>query len=438
MRAERAAALDRPARRPYATTMKRKAGIFRHLDDEYTEPIRDPIWKHIHLSRGLMELTASPPFRKLSGIKQLGITHLVYPGATHTRFSHSLGVFHLSKRMIRGLLKYDETDFLTLEGVKAFLCAALLHDIGHFPFTHSLKELPLRTHESLTAEIVSGEPVADVISKKVGADPRTVAAIVDPARDAGKDREIVFFRGLLSGVLDPDKLDYLNRDAYFCGVPYGIQDTDFALERILPHPERGLSLEAAGVPAVENVLFSKYLMYRAVYWHKTVRIATAMIKKALVLALKDGELVPEDLYGLDDEDFFRTVGGKDYPPFALVKKVAARDLFRTVAEIPFDDRDPRHARLGDLLERAKLEKELASRFSLPREDVLVDIPEKITFEIDLPIRLPEGGLREYAESGSVFSPPVVEGFTRTLRVLRLALPREERPERARAVLEDSL
>jgi len=420
--------------------MNRKAEILRHLDEDYEEPIRDPLWKHVRLSRELMELVGSAPFRKLSRIKQLGVTHLVYPGATHSRFSHSLGVFHLAKRMIRSLLRDEETDFLSIEGVKSFLCAALVHDLGHFPFTHSLKELPLRAHESLTAEIVVSSPIADVVAGKIGANPRTVAAIVDPDLDAGKDREIVFFRGLLSGVLDPDKLDYLNRDAYFCGVPYGVQDTDFVLERIHPHPARGISLDASGVPAVENVLFSKYLMYRAVYWHKTVRIATAMIKKALVLALKDGALAPEDLYGLDDEDFFRTIGSKDFPSFALLRKVAARDLYKTVAEIPFDDRDPRLARLEDLDERSKVEESLARLFSVPSDGALLDIPERISFEVDLPIRVPGGALREYAEAGSVFTPPVVEGFVRTLRVVRLALPREASPEpaRARAALEEAL
>ena len=140
--------------------MNRKAAILDHLDKDYSEPIRDPLWKHIHLSPGLMELVASGPFQKLSRIKQLGVANLVYPGATHTRFSHSLGVFHLAKRMIRSLLRNEESDLLSLEGVKSFLCAALLHDLGHFPFTHSLKELSLRDHEALTAEIVTSSPIS--------------------------------------------------------------------------------------------------------------------------------------------------------------------------------------------------------------------------------------------------------------------------------------
>ncbi len=408
--------------------MSEKDRIIRHLDGDYTEPIRDPLWKHIYLTPGLMEIVASPPFQKLSGIKQLGVAHLVYPGATHTRFVHSLGVFYLAKRMIRVLLGSEDPPSLTLEGVKAFLAAALLHDIGHFPFTHSLKELPLKNHEKLTAELILSDPLEGLISRRFGADPRLAAAIVDETADDGGLREVVFFRRILSGVLDPDKLDYLNRDAYYCGVPYGVQDTDFVIGRIHPHPERGLALDLAGLPAVENILFSKYLMYRAVYWHKTVRIATAMIKKAVFLALKEGAIRPEELYGLDDEDFFRVVAAREFAPFSLVRRVAARDLLKTAVDLPWDGE--RFRRLEDLELRGEAEARIAAEASraagmpVRPEDVVVDIPERITFEIDLPVLAAGGRTLEYAEAGSVFSPPVVRGFSRALRTLRVALPAE--------------
>ncbi|MDR3201122.1 MAG: HD domain-containing protein [Spirochaetales bacterium] len=405
--------------------------IIRHLDRDYSEPIRDPLWKHIYLSPAMMSLVAAAPFRKIGGIKQLGVTHLVYPGATHTRFVHSLGVFCLAKRIIRGLLASPQPPDLSLEGVKAFLCAALLHDIGHFPFTHSLKELPLKSHETLTAELILDEPLAGLIRKKVGADPQLCAAIVDEEISLSgnaKNSEAGFFRRILSGVLDPDKLDYLNRDAYYCGVPYGVQDTDFVIDRIHPHPLKGIALDEGGVPAVENILFSKYLMYRTVYWHRTVRIATAMIKKAVFLALAEGVIAPEDLYGLDDEDFFRTIGEKDYPPFALIRKAAARDLYKTAAEISCEG--SAFSAWSDLSRRAQAEALLAKEISretgvpLKPEEVIIDIPEKIKFEVELPILKPDGSVQDYALADSVFSAPVPEGFSRPLRVLRLAIPAE--------------
>jgi HD superfamily phosphohydrolase len=402
--------------------------IIRHLDEDYSQPIRDPLWKHIYLSPALMALAASPAFRKIGGVKQLGVAHLVYPGATHTRLAHSLGVFYLAKRIVRGLLASPRAPEVSLEGVRAFLCASLLHDIGHFPFTHSLKELPLQSHETLTARLILEAPLASLISEKLMVEPWVCAAIVDGDMDAQGRDEIVFFRRILSGVLDPDKLDYLNRDAYYCGVPYGIQDTDFVIDRIHPHPERGIAIDASGLPAVENVLFSKYLMYRTVYWHRTVRIATAMIKKAVYLALGEGVLKAEDLYGLDDEGFFRLTGEKDYPPFGLIRKVAARELYKTSVEIPCED--SAFAPLADLGRRTEAESRLAREISretglaLKPEEVIIDIPEKINFEVELPVLLPGGDFSEYALAGSVFSAPAAENFSRPLRVLRLVLPAE--------------
>ena len=138
----------------HAPSMNTKDEIIWHLEREYTEPVRDPLWKHIYLSRGLMRVVDSSDFQQLNRIKQLGPSYLVYPGATHTRLNHSLGVFHLAKRILRALVGFDTCIDLSVEGVRAFLCASLLHDVGHFPYAHSLKELPLREHEELTGKII--------------------------------------------------------------------------------------------------------------------------------------------------------------------------------------------------------------------------------------------------------------------------------------------
>jgi HD superfamily phosphohydrolase len=121
--------------------MGEKERILDHLENDYTEPIRDPVWKHIYVSRPLLRILALEQFQKLDRIRQLGPAYLVYPGATHTRRSHSLGVFHIARRMITTLVRKNRVVDITLEGVKSFLCAALLHDIGHYPFAHSLKDL---------------------------------------------------------------------------------------------------------------------------------------------------------------------------------------------------------------------------------------------------------------------------------------------------------
>jgi HD superfamily phosphohydrolase len=293
--------------------------------------------------------------------------------------------------MIRRLLSHPDCPPLDETAVRSYLCAALLHDLGHFPFTHSLKELPLAGHEELAARAILDGPLRESLSREVGADSRMVAAIIDESLPDQSDPALRFFRTLLSGALDPDKLDYLCRDAYFCGVPYGVQDIEFAISRIIPNGAGGIALEKTGISAVENVLFSKYLMYRAVYWHRTVRVATAMIKKGLFEGLKSGLIAPEDLYGLNDETFFAGFATRAEAPFQLIQRVHNRRLHVPVSDMAFDEDDPVHRELLVLSRRAETEEQIAAtiREEIGTEigvgDVILDVPESISFEVTFPV-----------------------------------------------------
>jgi HD superfamily phosphohydrolase len=352
----------------------------------------------------------------------------------------------MALRLARSLAARGRLDFAGREGLSSFLAAALCHDLGHFPYAHSLKELPLEGHETLTARLLAVEPLRSLVGA-AGADPDAAAAIVDRTLPDGGDREIRFFRGLLSGVLDPDKLDYLNRDAFYCGVPYGIQDVDFLLQRLDLGPGDRLGIEERGLMGVESLLFSKYLMYRSVYWHKGVRAATSMAKKAVLLALDSGALQPEELYGLDDDGFhalMRSLGGGTGPrawsapgPAALAEAVFEGRTFETVLDLPYEAANPRHAVLADLGSRLRAEEELAARASVRGGamgplDLVIDLPEPISFETDLPVLGPGGiGATPFTESPTVFSPPVVAGFAAALRRVRVFAARPgEAVERA--------
>jgi HD superfamily phosphohydrolase len=402
--------------------------ILRHLDEDYTRPYRDPIWRHIYLSEPLLAVTNSLPFQKLAGIRQLGPTYLVYPGATHTRFSHSLGVFNLSKRMITQLVKKDRGGTHTLGGVKAFLCAALLHDLGHYPFAHSLKDLAVKPHEQLTGEAVLGKKeITRIIEQELRVPAAWVAAIVDQGLPWRGPIAVPVYRNLLSGVLDPDKLDYLNRDAYFCGVPYGVQDIDFIFDQIHPHPEKGLAISSRGLGSVESVLFAKYLMYRNVYWHRTVRVVTAMIKKAIMMGLASGVIGVTSLYGIDDGEFLSLMASVSYPPFELAQQAFSRQLYRAVARVPFSPSSALHARLETSERRLEYEAELASAAgrvlgrTVTPEEVIIDVPERQSFEIDLAVREEDEWI-PYERSASIFGGAVVEGFTGALRQVSLLCP----------------
>jgi len=386
------------------------------LSEGFSCPVRDVLWGHVYFTPELAALVESPPFMRLHRILQLGPVHQIYPGATHTRASHSIGVYHLGRRLLQNLVERGAENWVSKEGVMAFLCACLLHDLGHFPFTHSLKELPLRSHESLTGAIILSEPLKKLVAA-CGADPALTAAIVDKDISAA-DKELFFYRKLLSGCLDPDKLDYLNRDARYCGVPYGVQDVDFILSRLIPDLNRGADIDSRLIPNVEAILFAKYLMYRTVYWHRQVRAATSMIKKALLDGMEKGVITGEDLYNLDDQSLFLLLKEKKTGT-ALAQAVWNGKLYFTAAEIPFNHAD--HAPLKVIAKRSLLEERLTGEFRcagvpLGDDDLIIDIPEQVSFETGLFV-LDEN--RSFAESSSAFKTSTLDSFVKTLYTIRI-------------------
>jgi HD superfamily phosphohydrolase len=398
-----------------------KNDVYAALKDGFTSPIRDPLWGHIYLTPELEAVTKSPCFMRLCRIFQLGPVYCVYPGATHTRAGHSIGVYHLAHRLIRNLAEQGAGEWLSVTGVRSFLAAALLHDMGHFPYTHSLKELLLLSHEELTGKIIVSDAMKNLVASS-GADPYFTAAIVDAGLPANGSQELLFYRKLLSGALDPDKLDYLNRDARYAGVPYGTQDVDFIFSRLHPHIERGVDIDSRGIPSVESILFSKYLMYKTVYWHHSVRSATAMIKKALIAGLEKGILVNEELYNLDDQGLFNLLAGRS-PKLAvlsLAENVRDGCLYETAAEFPYSE--PDHNGLLDLSRRSEYEKTLAENLSaslnkhiLP-EEIIIDVTEPISLETGLFVKDENCA---FAESSSIFKGETVAAFRRALQTVRV-------------------
>lgn len=397
-----------------------------HARDSFA--LRDPVWGHIYLPAGFAPVLSSSPFAKIRGIKQLGPCHLVYPGASHDRFSHSLGVYQVSCRFLEQFASRGDVLRLSHEKSLAFLAAALCHDIGHFPYTHSLKELPLRDHEALSADLVRQGELAGLF-RTAGIVPDQVAAIIDHDLPC-QDPELLFYRRVLSGVLDPDKLDYLRRDAYYCGVPYGIQDLDFLLSRLQTGPDGTLRLNEADGSIIEHILFSKYLMYKAVYWHRDVRIATAMIKKFLHMTIKAARLDPVQLYHLDDNGFLNLASQICASPGIpdLPRLVRNSTFYQLCAEIPFCELPPEtQSRLANLDSRAELEKALAGSLcpragggaTSPEWNVILDVPEHVSFEVDFPLLARDGTVRPFLESSSVFSSRTVHEFTDSLRKVRL-------------------
>ena len=262
------------------------------LLEEEGKAIRDPVWGYIYLPDPLLALIDTVEFQRLRNISQLGFVHLVYPGARHSRFEHSLGVYHLAKLFLVRLLRSAPPLCLEDEDIRVFLAATLLHDVGHYPFSHTLEELTtfFVDHEERARAIIE-DPASAVnraLRDELDVDPVRVANVID-YEAAGREvppRDMLL-ANILSGTLDPDKIDYLLRDSLFCGVPFGESvNRDRLISAIKYDPQRRrLAITSKGVSAVEALVFTNYLMYRNVYWHHAVRAATAMFKRSVQDAL---------------------------------------------------------------------------------------------------------------------------------------------------------
>lgn len=258
--------------------------------------VRDPIHGLILLHEEEWKVIDTLAFQRLRGIQQLAMTHLVYPGARHSRFEHCIGAAHVSGRLARSIgLDPDHTR------TRQMRMAALAHDLGHGPFSHVSEEIfEKRTngksgHEKVSAAIVRHDPQ---IRKAMGAKIATWVADLLSRRGHGAIRS--FERDVVAGPADADKMDYLLRDSHYCGVKYGQYDLDKTVETAREvKPTLGqqvfLGFSDQGVFSLEEMLLARYHMHRQVYGHKT-RVATdRMLVRSMELALEE-KLLPEEVF----------------------------------------------------------------------------------------------------------------------------------------------
>ncbi|MGH7461291.1 MAG: HD domain-containing protein, partial [Longimicrobiales bacterium] len=291
--------------------------------------IRDPLWDTIEVDPVAHRIVDSPAFQRLRYIRQLGLAHLVYPGATHTRFDHALGVYHLARRTIAALQARGDLQSVPAIDARVIPFAALLHDIGHYPFSHALEELAEDRipghHESLVGHFLADDDVSAAL-RTIAADaaPR-IELLIRGASDSA-------LQGLVSGSLDLDKIEYLKRDARFCGVPYGEVDVDRLLHalQVAPDPVTGrleVGVHEKGIAALESLLFAKYQMFRNVYWHHAVRAGTVMYKRIVLESLELGLIRADELIGQTDEGLLHLLMGREHG--ATVEARHAADRVRT-------------------------------------------------------------------------------------------------------------
>jgi uncharacterized protein len=381
------------------------------------EVVRDPLWNNIRLEPEALELLDTPALQRLRYVRQLGHAFLVYPGATHTRLEHALGAYHLARRALTLLEEsgqaVDAADALRLR------LAALLHDVGHYPFSHALEEAGLPSHEGLAERHLGRPEVAGPLGRWGITTPKLLALIRGQAKEP--------LAGLVSGAVDVDKLDYLSRDAWMCGVPYGVIDVDRLLSSLTlaagPGGRMALALHEKGLAALESLLFAKYQMYRNVYWHHAVRSATAMFKRLVRRAIQDGRIKVDDVAVATDDGLIHELGRDD--PTGLAqrlreRRLAKRALDLAATDLPADAADwP--ATDPDLAEQ--VEDRLAQETGLAPGELFLDFPAKDRMlGVELPLVRRDGAVGQIAEEGAEIHlglPRVAAELYRSARCLRV-------------------
>ncbi|PIC76281.1 hypothetical protein CSV74_12280 [Sporosarcina sp. P19] len=235
---------------------------------------KDPVHRYIHVrDRVIWDLVNTREFQRLRRIRQLGTTYLVFHGAEHSRFQHSLGVYEIVRRILddgfSGREEWDEEQRLVA------LCAALLHDLGHGPFSHAFEKVFNLDHEQFTQQILLEQTEVHEVLHRVSPDfPQKVADVIDKTYP---DKLVV---SLISSQIDADRMDYLQRDAYYTGVSYGHFDMERIL-RVMRPTEEQVVIKHSGMHAVEDYIMSRYQMYWQVYFHPVSRSAEVILIKIL-------------------------------------------------------------------------------------------------------------------------------------------------------------
>ena len=352
--------------------------------------IKDSVHDHIRIDGVARDLLDTPEIQRLRRIRQLGTVSMVYPSANHTRFEHSLGVYHLACEA----LEYLDIDGRQAERVHA---AALLHDVGHGPFSHNLESLTHRRtgryHDDVH-ELLTNGAVGDVL-RDHNLEPAAIADLV-----AGEGR----FGQLVSGELDVDRMDYLVRDAHHTGVPYGTIDHG-RLIRELTFVDGELVLDEGNVQSAESLLVARALMNPTVYSHSVARISKAMLRRAAERLLESPhtELDADRLQRMDDHDLIAAL--RRCPATSeFSRRLDQRDLFKRAVWAEIDDVP------GGIIEAdhetiREFEREIAATADVDPEYVILDVPGRPSMKESTTRVMVNGDVRQLGQQS-----PLVEAL----------------------------
>lgn len=375
--------------------------------------IRIPELRNIPVTRRVQRIIDHVAFQRLRRVRMLGPTFLVYPGASHSRFEHSLGVFDYVRHFLLALLSQPAfCDSVTEQDLLTVLAAGLLHDLGHYPFAHSLEALHLKgedtpRHEEVGGEIILGNiaplhghvSIAMILEHDWGISPDRVISLCTGAAKTSSHPVDRVLHSIVSGTIDADKMDYLERDSHHMGVPYG---RTFDRQRLLAsltlnEAQTALAIDAKGKVPAEMFVFARYTMFSEVYWHHTVRAASAMVENAIA-AFHSREILNKDeflaiLLAEDDDSFLRWLNNRSPKNSATHFLIGGllpgtRDLYKRVATYSraYVEKEKKQAfeiiyqmnrsQLSDLTARLRVRLGYALGLPLHPASLIIDIPPR--------------------------------------------------------------
>ncbi len=362
--------------------------------------IRIPYQQDVPFTDRVRALVDTTEFRRLSHITQLGFTALVYPGATHTRFEHALGVYQNALQYLWQLGK-DPRFAATIDvhAAEVLIVAALLHDLGHWPFCHLIEDMSLDgipRHEMFAREFLSDEhELAGILRTEWGIEPEEVLDILVPGSDTTEMRLV---RSILSGPIDIDKMDYLDRDSLHAGVPYGRNfDKNRLIHSLMVNEVGdGLAIGSKGKTAAELMVFARYVMFSEVYWHHAVRSASTMFARAFYHLYQSLDL--SEYFKLTESDSISVL--REHARGTLCERLVEgvfstkRTLYKRVAEFSFYESSDiyeliAHQPVSSLVQWSEiLANKLADRFNLSvaSTDILIDAPpthREVEFNVEI-------------------------------------------------------
>jgi HD superfamily phosphohydrolase len=370
------------------------------LADNSFGVIRIPTEQDIPFTPRVRAIVDTAEFQRLRHVTQLALASHVYPGATHTRFEHALGVFHNALKYLWQLGRDSRfAEIVSPHDAEVLIVAALLHDIGHWPFCHPIEDMDLPQmppHEIFAKEFLKpGGELTQVLESQWNISADEVLDVLVAKSDSTSSR---LRRSILSGPIDIDKMDYLSRDSQHCGVPYGRHfDRNRLINSLIVNDAGdGLAITSKGRTAAEMMVFARYVMFTEVYWHHAVRSATTMFARAFLELLPGLHL--NSLFRMSESDLIRGLctAASGSPTAALMDGLFGprRKLHKRLAEYSIYHREPLYRALRRLTATqladcsARLTEKLGAVLGrqLNSMDVLIDAPpqhREVEFRVDV-------------------------------------------------------